>query len=84
MWLDVRGYRKCLFDLIDEVAGHDLYKFSSTKTPKLELKNAKSQAGDELRASEQAGARPVLEILLVVPNDDSTAKLMVERSKMRL
>ena len=49
MWLDVRGYRKCLFDLIDEVAGHDLYKFSSTKTPKLELKKGKV-TGDELRS----------------------------------
>ena len=33
MWLDVRGYRKCLFDFVDEVTAHDLYKFSSTKTP---------------------------------------------------
>ena len=31
-----------------------------------------------------AGARPVPEILSVVPNDDSSAKLMVERSKMSL
>ena len=83
MWLDVRGYRKCLFDLIDEVAGHDLYKFSSTKTPKLELKKGKV-TGDELRSKPEPGARPVPEILSVVPNDDSTAKLMVERSKMSL
>ena len=31
MWLDVRGYRKCLFDFVDEVTAHDLYNFYPQK-----------------------------------------------------
>ena len=57
---DVRGYRKCLFDLIDEVAGHDLYKFSSSKTPKLELKQGKV-TGDELRSKPEPARSQRLE-----------------------
>ena len=52
----VRGYRKCLFDLIDEITGHDLYKFSSTKTPKLELIKCKVTE-EELRSRSPPGPR---------------------------
>ena len=61
--------------LIDEVKAHDLYKFSSTNTPKLELQEPEPESASPPGPQKN---------LSVVHADDSSAKLMVERSKMSL